>query len=291
MSKKKTRWIKRWKKASRKRKLQWLGAWTTVVMTFTLVAGFFYLAVSGIKNMCEAVLAKQTEQEKRLSSETPSVGNSPASTATQEKKQTTELTSSESSENSHDSLGNKTGPVLVNKDCMLPDDYEITLTSLNNGQQVASAMYTDLRDMLFTGEQTEGLSFLVASGYRTKEKQNQLMEEEIAKNMSAGMTYQEAYEDALFTVAPSGYSEHETGLAVDIVAVTNQRLDDTQEHTRENQWLQENCYKYGFILRYPKGKEAITGFSYEAWHFRYVGKSLAKKITQQRITLEEYCSP
>lgn len=178
--------------------------------------------------------------------------------------------------------------ILVNKQHCLPEDYEVSLHMLRNGQQVASLMYEDLRDMLFTGEAEEDISFIVSSGYRSEEKQSRLLQEEIDKNMGMGMTYDMAKEDALLTVAPAGYSEHETGLAVDIVAETNQRLDDTQEDTRENQWLQENCYKYGFILRYPKGKEDITGFSYESWHFRYVGKEAAKEIVEQEITLEEY---
>ncbi|MDE6759828.1 MAG: M15 family metallopeptidase [Lachnospiraceae bacterium] len=186
------------------------------------------------------------------------------------------------------SYKDETNLLLVNKEKVLPEDYDVSIVSLNNGQQVAADIYDDLRDMLFTGEEEEGLSFLVASGYRTKEKQMQLVEEEIIKNQSFGMTYEEAYEDAMLTVAPTGYSEHETGLAVDIVAVANQRLDETQEYTRENQWLRENCYKYGFILRYPKDKEDITGFSYESWHFRYVGKEAAKEITEKGITLEEY---
>lgn len=178
--------------------------------------------------------------------------------------------------------------ILVNKQKPVPEDYEISLHMLKNGQQVASLMYEDLRDMLFTGETEEEVSFIVSSGYRDEEKQRQLLQEEIDKNLSAGMSYEEAEADALLTVAPAGYSEHETGLAVDIVAETNQRLDDTQEYTRENQWLQENCYKYGFILRYPEGKEDITGISYESWHFRYVGKEAAKEITEKGITLEEY---
>lgn len=273
------------KRISLKRKLQWMGAWTAVVMIFTLMAGLFFLTISGLKNVCESVLAKQTEQEKGLSSETPSIGSSDGSIVTHKKKQGVQH---EIVQNENSSEGNRGNRILVNKECMLPEDYEVTLTSLNNGQQVAADIYEDLRDMLFTGEEEENLSFLVASGYRTKEKQRQLLEEEINKNMSAGMTYREAYEDALLTVAPPGYSEHETGLAVDIVAVSNQRLDDTQEYTLENQWLQENCCKYGFILRYPRDKEDVTGFSYESWHFRYVGKTAAKEITEQGITLEEY---
>ena len=102
------------------------------------------------------------------------------------------------------------------------------------------------------------------------------------------MGEEEARKDALMTVAPAHYSEHETGLAVDIVSVANQRLDETQEDTAANRWLRENCADYGFILRYPRGKEDVTGFSYESWHFRYVGKAAAKEIMQRGITLEEY---
>lgn len=179
--------------------------------------------------------------------------------------------------------------VLVNKENVLPEAYGVELHLLKCGQYVAEDIYEDLKNMLFDGErQVKGLSFLVASGYRTSTKQKNLLEEEIAKNIAAGMEQEQARKDALMTVAPAGYSEHETGLCVDIVAKTNQRLDDTQERTAENKWLQEHCAEYGFILRYPKGKEDITGFSYESWHFRYVGKEAAKAITEQGITLEEW---
>ncbi|MBQ1224267.1 MAG: M15 family metallopeptidase, partial [Oscillospiraceae bacterium] len=84
--------------------------------------------------------------------------------------------------------------------------------------------------------------------------------------------------------------EHHTGLAVDIVSVGNQRLDGTQENTAEQRWLMENSWKYGFILRYPKGKTHITGIYYEPWHYRYVGKEAAEEIFARNITLEEYIS-
>lgn len=177
--------------------------------------------------------------------------------------------------------------VLVNKLYKLPDDYHVALHELNNGEMVAECMYEDLKAMWFDGEeQNPGFSYNVCSGYRTAEKQEQLLEQEIEDNINIGMSEEEA--DALLTVAPSGYSEHETGLAVDIVSERNQMLDDTQELTPENQWLQEHCYEYGFILRYPKGKESVTGYSYESWHFRYVGKEAAKEIHDRGITLEEY---
>ena len=241
---------------SLKRRIQWLGAWSVVLAA-----------------------AKHSNKVKEFSLNPSSVSDKSVDKKHVEHREYEDVTAF--------SYEDETNLLLVNKEKILPEDYDISIVSLKNGQQVAADIYDDLRDMLFTGEE-EGLSFLVASGYRTKEKQMQLVEEEIIKNQSFGMTYEEAYEDAMLTVAPTGYSEHETGLAVDIVAVANQRLDETQEYTRENQWLRENCYKYGFILRYPKDKEDITGFSYESWHFRYVGKEAAKEITLKGITLEEY---
>ncbi len=177
--------------------------------------------------------------------------------------------------------------LLVNKSHPLPETYEVTLATLPDGHQVAEVMYDDLEDML-TDAGKAGCSIIVASAYRTKERQEQLLQQEIRKNMRNGMDEKEAEEDALLTVAPYGYSEHETGYTVDLVAVGNQMLDETQETTKENKWLQKNCAQYGFILRYPKGKEEITGYSYESWHFRYVGKQAAQDITSDHLTLEEY---
>ena len=177
--------------------------------------------------------------------------------------------------------------LLVNKSHPLPETYEVTLATLPDGHQVAEVMYDDLEDMLADAGKA-GCSIIVASAYRTKERQEQLLQQEIRKNMRNGMDEKEAEEDALLTVAPYGYSEHETGYTVDLVAAGNQMLDDTQETTKENKWLQKNCAQYGFILRYPKGKEEITGYSYESWHFRYVGKRAAQDITSDHLTLEEY---
>lgn len=85
-----------------------------------------------------------------------------------------------------------------------------------------------------------------------------------------------------------GTSEHHTGLALDIVSQNYQLLDEEQENTPEQQWLMHNSYKYGFILRYPNDKSKITGIHYEPWHYRYVGKEIAKEIYEQGICLEEY---
>lgn len=288
------RFRRRKRRISMKRRLQWLGAWFVVILAFVLAGGIVAAAVSGIKDVCDFCLVKQSGEDKGQSVQAMAKEESAA-------KETegagTDVDESENAESewameSQDASGGKDidfTTLLVNKSSYLPTDYSVALTTLKNGQQVASVMYEDLRNMLFDGEEEElGLSFLVASGYRSSEKQQQLLDEEIVKNEGVGMNEEEAREDALLTVAPAHYSEHETGLAVDIVAVTNQRLDETQESTPENIWLQENCYKYGFILRYPKGNEEVTGFSYESWHFRYVGKDVAKEIYDRGITLEEY---
>lgn len=179
--------------------------------------------------------------------------------------------------------------LLVNRDHELPKGYEPALHWLQNGSEaVAEEMYDALRQMLTDGSQ-EGREFVVASGYRSRETQEALLQEDIAASMeNEGLTWQEAYEKETRETMPPGCSEHETGLAADIVALHYQILDQDQELTEENRWLRENCARYGFILRYPRGKEEITGIDYEPWHFRYVGSAAAVEISSRGITLEEY---
>ena len=83
--------------------------------------------------------------------------------------------------------------------------------------------------------------------------------------------------------ARPGYSEHQTGLAFDII-----NTDPSFDSTPEGKWLAANCYKYGFIIRYPKGKENITGFVYEPWHIRYLGVEIATSVYDSGLCLEEY---
>lgn len=179
--------------------------------------------------------------------------------------------------------------VLVNKDNKMPEDFHLPLVRLKNGKFVAEKMYASLRAMWFDCErENPGYSIVVSSAYRSHAKQSKLLQEEIQKNERLGMSPKAAKKDALRTVAPPGFSEHQTGLCVDITAKNFQLLNRTQENTPENKWLQKHCKDYGFVLRYPKGRETVTGYSYEPWHFRYVGKKAAKEITRRGITLEEY---
>lgn len=178
--------------------------------------------------------------------------------------------------------------LLVNKTHPLPDDYKPSLKRVADyGADVDESIYDALVQMLNDGKK-EGLSFWIASSYRSMERQRELLDEDIETLIHQGYTYSQAYEEVVKETMPVGCSEHATGLAVDLVSKNYQILDEKQGQTAEILWLQEHCSQYGFILRYPKGKEDITKVSYESWHFRYVGVEAAEEIMSQGLTLEEY---
>ena len=176
---------------------------------------------------------------------------------------------------------------LVNFENTIPKDWKVDLVQLNNGQSVDRRIYDDLIAMLQAAK-SEGLNPLICSSYRTNEKQEQLYQNKVSEYLSQGYSKVEASDKAAFWVARPGTSEHQLGIAVDIVSTKNQRLDRSQENTVEQQWLIQNSWKYGFVLRYPTNKNSITGVGYEPWHYRYVGKEHAKKINELGVCLEEY---
>lgn len=122
-----------------------------------------------------------------------------------------------------------------------------------------------------------GYSIIAVSAYRDYDYQENLFNNYVKEK---GENY------ALKCSAKAGHSEHQTGLSVDVMGSNNDY--DQFEKSKEFDWMKNNSYKYGFILRYPKGKEYITGFKYEPWHYRYVGKDIASIIYTEGITLEEY---
>ena len=178
--------------------------------------------------------------------------------------------------------------ILVNKDHKLPDDYEVELkTMYDKVNRAAKEAYGPLNDMLAAGR-AEGLAFEICSSYRDVAVQERLFQEDVDVLMEQGYTYEEAYAVVERETMPPGHSEHSTGLAFDIVSLGYQMLDAGQHNTPETQWLHKHCAEYGFILRYPKGKEDITKIDYESWHYRYVGVEAATYIMEQGICLEEY---
>lgn len=185
------------------------------------------------------------------------------------------------------SVSDKWNLILVNPWNPVPDDYQVDLVSIQSGHYVDARCYPNLQAML-TDCYNAGLSPLICSSYRTQEMQQELFDERIDELLAQGYSMEDAYDKAATSVARPGTSEHQIGLAVDIVDKNHQMLDSSQEQTPVQQWLIENSWKYGFILRYPNGTSELTGIIYEPWHYRYVGKKTAKKIHKQGVCLEEY---
>ncbi|MBE6939979.1 MAG: D-alanyl-D-alanine carboxypeptidase family protein [Ruminococcaceae bacterium] len=177
--------------------------------------------------------------------------------------------------------------ILVNTWHSVPPDFTVELTRINYSHSVDSRIYPYLQQML-DAMRAEGLSPLICSSYRTQETQQRLYDNRVDRFIWQGYSPAEARQRAEQWVALPGTSEHQTGLAVDIVSMEYQDLDREQENTAEQKWLMENSYKYGFILRYPTGKSALTGIKYEPWHYRYVGQEVAREIYARGICLEEY---
>ena len=177
--------------------------------------------------------------------------------------------------------------ILVNKWHYLPEDYEVEPVDLDNGQRIGSTCYEKLVRMMADCTEAGGTP-IVCSGYRPHWYQVDLFAAQIDRWLYAGYGQEEAEMYAATAVAIPGTSEHELGLAVDIYSSENMDLDESQIYTFTQQWLMENCWRYGFVLRYPKDKSDITGIIFEPWHYRYVGKKHAKKIYDAGICLEEY---
>ena len=178
--------------------------------------------------------------------------------------------------------------MIANKEYELSPDYDPMLRSICNGRlQAASVMYDDLVDMLRAAG-NEGYEYWIASAYRSRERQQELIDEDVTEYMQEGMTYEAALAKTLEETLPAGHSEHETGLSLDILCSGNTQMDLTQANEPGNRWLVEHCAEYGFILRYPKDKENVTGIAFEPWHFRYVGKEAAQFMSSRGLTLEEF---
>ena len=165
--------------------------------------------------------------------------------------------------------------IICNKYHKLKNNYVPDLVSLSGyggGQmeRVAAKYFKEMSD----AAKGDGISIYNVSGYRSFNTQKSLYNSYVNRD---GKTKADTYS------ARAGTSEHQTGLATDINSVST-----SFENTNAFKWLSKNAYKYGFILRYPKGKEYITGYMYEPWHYRYVGKEVAKIIYEKNITYEEY---
>lgn len=178
--------------------------------------------------------------------------------------------------------------ILVNGTHPLPENFEIPeLTRLANGHAVDSRAYPELQRMM-DDCRAAGLSPTICSSYRTWDKQEELFERKVQSCLSQAGSREEAEGLAAQWVSRPGTSEHQAGLALDIVDKSYQLLDEGQEETAVQKWLMAHCAEYGYILRYPTAKSEITGVGYEPWHYRYVGAKAAREMMSRGLCLEEY---
>ena len=172
--------------------------------------------------------------------------------------------------------------VLVNKNNQLlssyiPKDLESISLKYANKDKYLKKETKIAFEKLSEDASKLGYRIVAVSAYRDYNYQNELFNYYVKEK---GLNY------ALECSAKPGHSEHQTGLALDVEG-SNKDYDNF-ENSKEFIWMKDNAHKYGFILRYPKGKEHITGFKYEPWHYRYVGNEIAKYIYENNLTLEEY---
>ena len=187
-------------------------------------------------------------------------------------------------------LGASDDPLLIlaNKNTPLPANYAPDLAYLEGGNYQMQRQAAAAFDRMKNAANDTGLHLMACSTYRSVERQTELFNAEIQKWMGQGMDEAAAREQAATVVMVPGCSEHNTGLAVDVGSITNQRVEEDFENEPEFAWLQEHAAEYGFILRYPADKVDITGVTYEPWHYRYVGVENAQKIKKSGLCLEEY---
>ena len=175
--------------------------------------------------------------------------------------------------------------ILVNKNnplnkTYIPNDLVDANSKYRNNIKVNKEALTSFNKMKYDMHLL-GYDIDIMSGYRDYSYQEKIYNRLVNEK---GLNY------AIRHIAPAGASEHQTGLAIDICVYKDDKcyIEHEISEFEEIKWLHNNCYKYGFIVRYPKGKEYITGYQFEPWHYRYVGIDLATYLFKNNITLEEY---
>ncbi len=178
--------------------------------------------------------------------------------------------------------------ILINKQHSIPEGYDPPLSKIRGTNMACDKRVVDSLLEMFQAAEADGISLVICSPYRNSARQENLFARKIDSYLTSGSSYMEAYTLASQAVTVPGSSEHQAGLAIDIISNHYYQLDEGFGDTPAGQWLRDNAHRFGFILRYPKGKEEITGIEFEPWHFRYVGKEAATVIRKEGICLEEF---
>ena len=182
--------------------------------------------------------------------------------------------------------------LLVNPWNPVPEDYSVEVIPVGEWQigedQEIATLCADALLRMIADCQEAGYRPYICSSYRTQAMQEGLYYNKLVRVLEMGYSWDDAPDIAAQSVAVPGTSEHQLGLAADIIDSEYTYLDEGQERTGTQRWLMENSWRYGFILRYPNGTTETTGIIYEPWHYRYVGERFAKDIYEKDVTLEEY---
>lgn len=173
---------------------------------------------------------------------------------------------------------------IINTKYPLPDSYAPTLSNAINGSNIQlDSRVSEHYAEMYAAAKLSGCVLTPYSGYHTYALQENTFNRKVNFYVNKGMSAEEANQKASAQVLPAGCSEHNAGLAMDIVSASSDFIN-----TKEYKWLCENAHNYGFILRYPEDKTAITGMNFEPWHWRYVGTQAAKEMKEKNQCLEEY---
>lgn len=173
---------------------------------------------------------------------------------------------------------------IINTKYPLPDSYAPTLSNAINGSNIQlDSRVSEHYAEMYAAAKLSGCVLTPYSGYHTYALQENTFNRKVNFYVNKGMSAEEANQKASAQVLPAGCSEHNAGLAMDIVSASSDFIN-----TKEYKWLCENAHNYGFILRYPEDKTSITGMNFEPWHWRYVGTQAAKEMKEKNQCLEEY---
>ena len=243
----------------------------------------------------EAVTTTQSEAQTEAVTQVKIVGQTEEQTTTEPTVQSTTDSSSQPEESGEEPIDEDyiyqdedDFFYVVNKTYLLPEDYEIETDYVQGSYEMEKTAAKHMCEMIAAAKE-DGINLKVLSAYRTVNYQKKLFERNVKSRMEDyGMTYDEAYYDTSINIAPPGGSEHNAGLAADIITEDDWDTYTGFEDTEEFAWLQVHAPEHGFILRYLKGKEDITGYIYEPWHYRYVGVKYARDIMDGGLCLEEY---
>lgn len=176
--------------------------------------------------------------------------------------------------------------ILINSTHYLPEDFSVILADFETGK--VDARIADTCKRMFTHAQKDGISLQLVDAYRTYDRQNYLYQKKVKSYIEKGYSQADAENEAATVTARPNTSEHQTGLALDIVTSSYRVMDKGFADTKAFQWLNEHAHEYGFILRYPENKKSITGVIYEPWHWRFVGVEAASYMKESGQCLEEY---